>query len=450
MNRLVIAAVTLGTAGCASLLGISEEQELALVKLEPSAGTLEPAFDPAIREYDLTVGFDDEQLVLDLDSSSADSAIRINDQSEPQSIFVPVGDAELSIDLETSLGVATRYTVHVHRADLGVAFKLPVVVNGIGMTAKLSIADFGGGPAPDFAFINTNGEIGVVMNDGAGRFALAQSYPFAATAAVTARDVDGDGRPDMIVSAGQVWYMHNLGDGTFDAGFGRGATQNPGALAFAQLDAGGQIDLVTPDRDGLQMMFGLGGGDFMMGPATPMATAGGEPRFVLAGRFDAAAGDDIATLNTATRTLSVLHFQPNRTFMVNPVTLPPNTQPAALISADFNNDQQDDLAWFDPMNRQVGVLSLGSAPVVVGVPLAPRALAAGDLDADGFVDLVVLDADGILVLHNSGKKTFASKRYAAFPPSTLLEVADFDGDGRADIVLGSPTDVINVFLGRVP
>ena len=59
----------------------------------------------------------------------------------------------------------------------------------------------------------------------------------------------------------------------------------------------------------------------------------------------------------------------------------------------------------------------------------------GDLDSDGDIDLVwPREGGGIVIQLNDGTGTFATTLYLATPPISLPVVADFNNDGRPDIV----------------
>jgi len=129
-----------------------------------------------------------------------------------------------------------------------------------------------------------------------------------------------------------------------------------------------------------------------------------------------------------------------------PVYYQLNGDPYQIISADFNNDG----------NLDVAVAQLTATGGTVGVLLgkgngtfhaaryftAPNAiaLAAGDFNGDGKLDLAVVETGGtgdgaLAILLGDGKGNFRkSARYRLGPASVAVAVADLDGDGHLDIV----------------
>jgi hypothetical protein len=73
-------------------------------------------------------------------------------------------------------------------------------------------------------------------------------------------------------------------------------------------------------------------------------------------------------------------------------------RPSQVVTGDFNNDGNADLAFADWLSNQLVVL-LGNGdgtfqkPLIIRAP-SPTSLAAGDLDGDGNLDLVVAESGG--------------------------------------------------------
>jgi len=125
--------------------------------------------------------------------------------------------------------------------------------------------------------------------------------------------------------------------------------------------------------------------------------------------------------------------------------------PAAMVAGDFDVDGVSDLAVLDKVNSQVTVLladgsafasgncDAATAVNVLAVSGVPSAIAAGDLDKNGSIDLVVATSGGISILRNSGAGSFVQDALPinAGQDPQAVAIADVDGDGRADIVVGS-------------
>ncbi|PWU16368.1 MAG: hypothetical protein C5B50_13700, partial [Verrucomicrobia bacterium] len=116
----------------------------------------------------------------------------------------------------------------------------------------------------------------------------------------------------------------------------------------------------------------------------------------------------------------------------------------AVAAADFNLDGKIDLAFADPGNGVVWVLTNNGSgffainganyPVSGG---APYYVAAGDVNLDGKPDLVTANFyNGTLsVLTNNGLGGFAlSANYSVPGQPRLVAIADINGDGKPDLI----------------
>ena len=132
--------------------------------------------------------------------------------------------------------------------------------------------------------------------------------------------------------------------------------------------------------------------------------------------------------------------------------VPMLTADSGIVAADFDGDGLTDLA----LNGAGGIQVFAAQPdrqFRLLATLAPpsagsRAITVGDLDHDGRADLVAAAMDplgskvaGILVIRRTDAGSFGTPAFSALPPSTTsppmaLAVADFDGDGVADVTDG--------------
>jgi len=242
----------------------------------------------------------------------------------------------------------------------------------------------------------------VLVNRGAAGFVLDTAHPLAAVPGVTAAlwgDYDNDGLTDVYLcreGANQLWRQTAKGQwanvtAAAHADGGGGATVD-GALFDADHD--GDLDLLLIKRDGGDELLNNNGDGTFRSIARQIGLTGLRP----------STGLVIADLD-ADRDADI-------------VLIKKTGPPIALIN---------DRTW--QYHRDQGFEAAAGPPIVAAV--------AGDLDADGRVEIYTSGPDGIArrVRTSSGAwESSAVGGTAGLAGSVQLALADVDGDGRPDLV----------------
>ncbi|MBM4074093.1 MAG: VCBS repeat-containing protein [Planctomycetes bacterium] len=121
--------------------------------------------------------------------------------------------------------------------------------------------------------------------------------------------------------------------------------------------------------------------------------------------------------------------------------LPVDQEVAAVTLGDFNGDGWSDIAYFGLPDQLViryqkesGDWTSKKQIRVPDTTPAPWFLAAGDLDGNGFDDLVVLGKNETIVFHQTKKGLSEPKKLMNTSDKlALAQIADLDGDGRHDL-----------------
>jgi surface antigen len=132
-----------------------------------------------------------------------------------------------------------------------------------------------------------------------------------------------------------------------------------------------------------------------------------------------------------------------------PVTLTTDQGPEGIVAVDLDGDGKPDLAVANASGGTVTIFRNVSTPGALAftlaaqifVPATPHRIAVADFDGDGKLDLIVTSnsAEEVTVLHNASSPgiitidTQTSFTTQSFP--NQLAVADIDGDGRPDILV---------------
>jgi hypothetical protein len=330
----------------------------------------------------------------------------------------------------------------------------------------IAVGDFTGDGLPDLATANFNsGDVSVLVNGGAAFRAQVRTPVPDGPVAVLQDDLNNDGSTDLVTAnfdAGTVSVRLGNGDGTFRDPVNFTVGHGPDALAVADFNGDGRDDLAVANfLDGtVSVLFGNGDGTFQ---AQQTYAVGKEPDAIVAGDFNGDGIPDLAVANYGSGTVSILLGRRGGGFQV-PITLPVGAGPRALALADVDGDGTPDLVVGDYLSHDVTVL-LGDgrgnfraeSPVVL--PAGPESLATGDFNGDGVPDVAVAcPADGgVFLLPGQRLATAGPGGYALGAPQLVasagtpvaLAAGDFNGDGRLDLAYAdSNANVVRVLLGR--
>ncbi|MEU8764259.1 FG-GAP-like repeat-containing protein [Streptomyces sp. NPDC048659] len=170
----------------------------------------------------------------------------------PQGVAASDLDGDGHLDLVTAN--QSNGTLSVLKGDGTGGFGTPSSVpTGLSLPSKVKLADVDGDGDADAVVVapGSPGRVAVLPGDGSGGFGTANVLSAGANlSSASVADVNGDGRPDLLVSsAGTHEVLVFEGDGTGAFGtplaFGLNGGRTPQATATADLDGDGRTDVVT-------------------------------------------------------------------------------------------------------------------------------------------------------------------------------------------------------------
>ena len=281
-------------------------------------------------------------------------------------------------------------------------------------------------------------------------------------------DFNGDGKPDILTSDGTLSFGN--GDGTFNLGAVTGLSID----AVGDFNGDGKPDILQQGNGTLLVLLGNGDGTFRPAISTPSGAAlaslvvedlNGDGKADVIGVFGT---NIIVYLSKSDGT-----FAPGVPYSLGTATAPASAT-VLLSPGDFNGDKHLDIGVSLPSstNQRAGteVVFLGNgdgtlqpAKVSPGTLAEfPESAAVGDFNGDGKADLVVSfnpycantgcgPLEVYLFLGN-GDGTFQSpirlSINAGVISAALLAAADLNGDGKADLVFISGSSVAQIYISN--
>ena len=319
---------------------------------------------------------------------------------------------------------------------------------------SLAVANFDGTAGPDLAGVHAKNAL-IALNNGAGGFGTLRIFAMGASdlVALAVADLDGDGRQDLVaVSKAPALVARLNAAGMLFGDVASTPLPSRGAgLALGDLNGDGRPDAVTTLPDSNEIAISLNDGSGVLGTPVVIAVGATFTEPVIADFNGDTHPDVLVATYAPTTAYWLLAGHGDGTFDAPVVAVAPDTYRYAIVAADFDGDGDLDLgtAGDDDVavcwNAGDGTFSapqvLGAGFLEIFTPAAKR-IAAGDLDKDGRLDLVVGGSglpgfdngnNYLAVFPNLGGGAFGNARQyrvGVFPKDVAL--ADVDGDGWLD------------------
>ncbi|HBB94855.1 MAG TPA: hypothetical protein DC054_05640, partial [Blastocatellia bacterium] len=339
---------------------------------------------------------------------------------------------------------------------------------------SVAIGDFNGDSKPDVVTASFSENVTLLLGDGAGGFGPPNSFDIGVSSAfpfsIAIGDFNGDGKRDVVTANSNTNnFSVLLGNGT--GGFGVANTFDLGVAAnfpisgaSGDFNGDGRADVVTANfgSSNISVLLANASGGFGAPNTISLADALG-PRSVALADFNRDGKLDIVTANPDSRNIAVVlgdglgGFGIAHTFRLGPDSDAIGADSIAV--ADFNRDGKLDVAVSGFSNKVTVLLGDGlggfGAPNSFDLGRSNESVAVGDFNNDGRMDLVTANrqADTVTVLLGNGSGGFGAPNSIGLGPGTSdpvwVTVADFNGDGRSDLVTTNfNSDNLSVLFGN--
>ncbi len=411
------------------------------------------------------------------------------------SVTVPTGATYKPISV--TVNGLTAYT----NAPFIVTFPSSQIINTSSFASKIdlttgsfphgvTICDVDGDGKPDLIVANSNDNtVSIFRNTSASGSITANSFAPKVDIAtgsspdfITTCDIDGDGKPDIIVTnvySYTVSVLRNIsssGSIAFAPKVDFAAT-NPGAVVISDIDGDGKPDIIVANASNntisvFKNISTSGSITTSSFAAKVDFTTGSNPSDIVAGDIDGDGKPDLVVANTYSNTVSVFRNTSiagsiTASSFASKVDFTVGSNPWGLTIGDLDGDGKLDIVVANYNSNTVSVLrntsvsgsittSSFASKVDFTTGTYPQEVAITDVDGDGKSDVVLINnnSNSISVFKNTSTSgSFTTSSLASkvdfttgSAPTNGIAIGDIDGDGKPDIVItNSNSNTVSVF-----
>ena len=384
--------------------------------------------------------------------------------TETGPVFIGAGDVDKDGHTDIIVTAAANQVVQVIPNQGSSVFGYTASV-GNGPNAGVT-ADFNGDGIPDAAILNS-GSNNITILKGKpigftgksnGFFTLMNTLTTGASpSAIAAADLNNDGYMDLVVAsstAGSIRVYLGNGDGTFKPFTTYGVGSSPSGIAIQDFNGDGYMDIAVANSSSSTVSILTNARDGTFGTKSDFHVGNG-PSAIVAGNFNGDHNIDLAVADFSAGTVSILLGNGNGTFQAY-TDYAVSDGPISLVTGDFNADGKLDLAVANSSAGTVSILmGVGDGSFVTHADYAcgstPTGIVAGDFNGDGKTDLAVANGPALTmtVLFNNASTFNIQSSLSTNVSTNGLVVGDWNKDGSLDLlVLDVSNNAVETWMGH--
>jgi len=415
------------------------------------------------------------------------AAQNLSTGADPRSISLGDINGDGKLDLIVADRSAGDVSIHINRTASGATsatFDARQDVDAGTMTRAAAVGDLNGDGRADVLAVNEGSNNLAVFrnatlwNTSAPEFGISTRTAAAVANGISQADFNGDGKQDVVTSTGSnslLVFLNSTLPGASQPSLGAGTSialaATPVSVSVGDINLDGRPDLIVPNSAG---NFAVLLNNTTAGASTPSFGASqtfgtsSEPFYAAIGDINGDGKPDVVLSNRGTNNVSVflnttVPGSATVTFAAA-VTSSMTNRPHEVVLVDLNGDGRLDLAAVNQgtgyaagsgttISVRLNTTTAGSmTPTFAAkqdftVGSAPRSITVLDVNGDGKPDLATANRQGnnvSILLNttatNATSATFATRVDVAVTTGAeafAVRSADIDGDGRADLVVGT-------------
>jgi hypothetical protein len=315
-------------------------------------------------------------------------------------------------------------------------------------------ADFNGDGRLDLATGIANSSVGltILLGNGDGTFNSLETDPISlGVQGLAAVDLNGDGKTDIAVSAGNggVVVLLGNGDGTFQEPVSYSVSNTNYSIAAGDFNNDGRLDLAVGTFGAATVLLGNGDGTLQRSVDYSTGCLSGGFIMIAVGDVNSDGQLDLIYFNPGCAAVYVFLGHGDGTFSSPITSALADTYSGPFSVADFNGDGKLDLAVANQEKSSVVILlGNGDGTFQPGVSYAttqsPDSVVAADFNGDGKLDLAVSSgyspttgmSTPLAILLGNGDGTFQPFIPYGFGEYSVAVAGDFNDDGLMDLAVG--------------